>query len=800
MLISGLALILGGGAVLAAFAVRDAAALQAALQARAQEEADALVPLIVEPAALGNNAAIQQILAARTRAKSIHVIEWIDRRGAAVRSAVASTQSVAPAWFQRALAVEPPTVQHDVWAGGRSQGRLSVRMTAAPALDHVWGSFETGAAILSAALLANLLLILAVLRVGLRPLLILNRGTQRLGAGDYDVRVEPTGPPEMRETINVFNRAARMIQGLHQSLQRQQRALEMARDELESRVARRTAELAQANLALHVEVAERAAALRDLMQSEERFRMLTTLSADWFWEQDAELRFVQISEGEHNTGGITRAAHIGKKRWELPDTQIADNDWEPHKALLAARQPFRDLLLRRTVPGGIRHVLASGAPHYGPDGAFAGYRGIGRDVTHEKQAEFALIAARDAADAASRAKSEFLANMSHEIRTPMNGILGMAGLLLETRLEPQQAQFARTMQRSAVALLKVLNDILDFSKIEAGKLDLEEHDVDLRALVGETLQVFSSAAESKGLALGLDIDARVPGMLRGDSGRIRQVLSNLIGNAIKFTAAGEVAVSLAVEPGSENDRELSLRVGVRDTGIGVAPDALDRIFDAFSQADGSTTRQYGGTGLGLTISRQLVRMMGGEIGVASQIKRGSQFWFTLRLRRVALAAASSSLRGGVSADPAPRGDPAPIQPHFKGHVLLVEDNDVNQLVAGLMLESFGLQVDVAADGMAAVAATAQTRYDLVLMDCQMPGIDGFAATAAIRRRERPAERCTIVALTAHAMQGDRDRCLAAGMDDYLTKPIDREQLIAVLARWIAQPAALEAMTVTADLD
>ena len=799
MLISGLALTIGGGAVLAAFALRDAAALQAALQARAQEEADALAPLIVEPAALGNNAAIEQVFAARTRARSIHVIEWDDRRGAAVRSAAASTQSRAPAWFQRALAVEPPMAQRDVLFGGRSQGQLSVRMTAAPALDHLWGSFETGAAILSVALLANLLLILAVLRVGLRPLLILNRGTQRLGAGDYDVRVEPTGPPEMRETINVFNRAARMIQGLHQSLQRQQRALEMARDELESRVVQRTAELEQANLALRGEIAERAAALRDLAQGEDRFRMLTTLSADWFWEQDAELRFVQITEGAHNTGGLAREAHIGKRRWELPDTEIVGDDWQPHRALLAARQPFRDLLMRRTVADGTRYVLASGTPHHGPDGAFAGYRGIGRDVTDEKQAELALIAARDAADAANCAKSEFLANMSHEIRTPMNGIIGMAGLLLDTKLEPRQVQFARTMQRSAMALLKVLNDILDFSKIEAGKLDLEELDVDLRTLAGETLQVFAGAAQSKGLALRQDVATGVPDLLRGDAGRIRQVLSNLIGNAIKFTAVGEVTVSVAVEPGSANACELSVRVGVRDTGIGIAPDALDRIFDAFSQADGSTSRKFGGTGLGLTISRQLVQMMGGEIGVTSQRERGSHFWFTLRLRRVAVAATPSP-RGDTFALAGQCDDRVSRQRRFQGHVLLVEDNDVNQLVASLMLESFGLQVDVAGDGMAAVAATAQTRYDLVLMDCQMPGIDGFAATAAIRERERAAEHCIIVALTAHAMQGDRERCLAAGMDDYITKPIDREQLIAVLARWIAQPEELEAMTVTADLD
>ena len=246
--------------------------------------------------------------------------------------------TAAPPWLRPRLGIEAPVVQRDLGIGGVGYGRLTIRMTANPALDHLWQSFKTGAAILAAALGANLLLILAVLRIGLRPLTALNHSTHRLGAGDYSVRIEPVGPPEMRKTIGVFNRAAEMIQGLHDSLQRQQRALEQARDELESRVEHRTAELAQANLELTIEMAERAALLDDLMQSEERFRMLTTLSSDWFWEQDADLRFVQITEGVHNCGGIPREAHVGKTRWELPHTEIVGDDWEPHKAVLAARR------------------------------------------------------------------------------------------------------------------------------------------------------------------------------------------------------------------------------------------------------------------------------------------------------------------------------------------------------------------------------------------------------------------------------------------------------------------------------
>jgi PAS domain S-box-containing protein len=921
MVASGLALLVGGGAALTALTVQDAASFQADLHSRAQDELGALAPLIADQAVIGDYAVIQQLFTARARSMHIESIEWTDRRGATVRSGDQSNRAAAPAWFQRRLGIEAPAVHQDLNIGGMKYGRLTVRMTGEPVLDRLWESFKTGASILTVALGANLLFILAVLRMGLRPLAELNRGTRRLADGDYSVRIEASGPPEMRKTIGVFNHAAAMIEGLHGSLQQQRRALVQARDELESRVEHRTAELAQANQGLTTEMAERATLLEDLMQSEERFRMLTKLSSDWFWEQDAELRFLQITEGMHTFGGIPREAHVGKRRWELPHTEIVGDDWEPHKAVLAARQPFRDLLLRRVVAGGVRYVQVSGAPRYSRDGQFAGYRGVAKDVTNEKQTELALIAARDAADAASRAKSEFLANMSHEIRTPMNGILGMAGMLLDSQLQPREAHFARTMQRSAVALLKVINDILDFSKIEAGKLDLDKIDFDPRSAIDETLQAFAGAAHGKGIELACSVDVGVPGMLCGDPGRLQQVLSNLLGNAIKFTAVGEVVVDVGA--GASTDDEVSLRVSVRDTGVGIEADALERVFDAFTQADGSTTRKYGGTGLGLTISRQLVRMMGGEIGVSSRRGCGSCFWFTVRLaksERVApmslpslegrhvlvvddsstnreilryqLAAggmivhsaasgaeAQATLRSAIEpfdlvildvnmpdvsgfalaegirtehrfdsmrlvmlssiGDDLPRErlsqldvagwltkpvgqaqlygalskalegtqlgslellDPRASDQRFCGTVLLAEDNDVNRLVAISMLESFGLQVDVAGNGTEALEAISRASYDIVLMDCQMPEMDGFDATALIRAREADTDRSVIVALTAHAMDGDRERCLAVGMDDYLSKPFAREDLARLLSRWMSQGPSLEAMTLAGALE
>ncbi len=696
--------------------------------------------------------------------------------------------------------------------------------------------------------------------------------------------------------------------------------LDRVRTELELRVAERTAELERANLELQIEATERAVMLDDLRTSDERFRMLTSLSSDWFWEQDAELRFVQITDGAHNSGGIPREAHVGKTRWELPYTDIVGGDWEPHKAELAARNVFHDLLLRRTLPDGERIVQVSGAPRFSADGTFIGYRGVARDITDSHRAQQALIAARDAAEAANRAKSEFVANMSHEIRTPLNGVLGMAGLLLESGLEPRQLHFARTMQRSALALLKVINDILDFSKIEAGKLTVEAIEFDLREAVDEILQTFASAADAKGLELAVDIDPAIAAIVRADPMRIRQVLSNLIGNAIKFTTRGEVV--LTVDPLNTAPDETTLRFSVRDTGTGIDAEAQARIFDAFTQADGSTTRRYGGTGLGLTISRQLVDLMGGEIGVDSLPGLGSRFWFTLRLGVVAheapAAAAAPQLAGRrvlavddnatnreivqhqlaargmivdgaasaaeaidalhaatarydiaildvhmpgidglelarrIRADPhlnalrlvmlssvsytlprarlaevgidgwltkpvgqaqlctvlataldPTRAAPAPPTPRYRrydGHLLLVEDNDVNRLVAASLLESMGLDVDVAEDGEQALTATARCHYDLVLMDCQMPRMDGFAATAAIRAREGGARRSVIVALTAHAMDGDRERCLAFGMDDYLSKPLLREDLERILQRWVAQGPQLDAMSISGEFD
>ncbi|MCK6550044.1 ATP-binding protein, partial [Myxococcota bacterium] len=394
------------------------------------------------------------------------------------------------------------------------------------------------------------------------------------------------------------------------------------------------------------------------------------------------------------------------------------------------------------------------------------------EISAREEIERHLERSRDEALAAGRAKSEFVANMSHEVRTPMNGILGMVELMLRTALSTRQREYARTIQRSAEALLAVLDDILDFSKIEAGKMSIDPQPFDLGLAIEDVAELFMPRIEEKGLQLVVKCDPTLPPRVVGDPARIRQVITNLVGNAVKFTERGKVTLSLVCI--DHTARGARVMVSVSDTGIGIPRDRLDAIFERFTQADSSTTRRYGGAGLGLTISRRLVELMGGEIGVESDIGRGSTFWFKLLLP-VPEAQASGASDAAEPVIPQSLGRPL--------RVLVVEDNDVNRVVAMQLLAELGCLCDVATNGEAAIQLTERTSYDVVFMDCQMPGLDGFEATARIRQREAEAGgHLPIVALTANAMAGARERCTAAGMDDYLAKPVTLTTLGRALAR------------------
>jgi two-component system sensor histidine kinase/response regulator len=679
-------------------------------------------------------------------------------------------------------------------------------------------------------------------------------------------------------------------------------------------IAARRAELEATNAAIEQQVLARTS---ELGSSEERFRKLSESSPVGIFQTDsAGLCLYTNALWKTLTGqSLEESLGTGWSRVLHPDDRARVlAKW---RACAAEGRPYDDEHRYVTAQGETLWVHARSAIVRGPDGRITGHVGTVEDITHRKQAEEVLRRAKDEAEIATRSKSEFLANMSHEIRTPMNGVIGMTGLLLETDLSREQRQFVGMLRASGEALLTIINDLLDFSKIEAGKLELETLDFDLHPIVEEVMSLLAEKAHGKKLELACLVHHEVPTALRGDPGRLRQILLNLVGNAIKFTEQGEVVLRARLEEKQEG--AVVVRFEVTDTGIGIAREDRDRLFRPFTQADGSTARKFGGTGLGLAISRQLVELMGGRIGVESEEGRGSTFWFTTRLltqpegtrarprprenlrglrvlvvddnltnrailteqarswkmevqdaadglkaieqlraaaargghydlaivdmqmpgmdglelgraiHRDALLAGtrlvmltSIGLRGmaeesrgagfaGFLTKPVGQsqlydclatvmgGDiqAAARLPLVTRHtikeqksrsqsrILVADDNETNQMVAVQMLRRLGCHSEVAANGLEVVEALKKIPFDAILMDCQMPEMDGYEATRAIRASEAASGRhVPIIAMTANAMRGDREKCLQAGMDDYLPKPVKVQDLDQALKRWI----------------
>lgn len=674
-----------------------------------------------------------------------------------------------------------------------------------------------------------------------------------------------------------------------------------------------------ANLGIFRDITLRKQTEAALRLSEERFRQIAEVSQEWIWEIDADERYTYSSPSVDDLLGYSPEEIVGKTVPEF----IVPEDRAQMKTYLAdmirKKDPVFHITNRKLHKKG--HVVihqVTGIPLLDEAGDLIGFRGMTRDVTEEKRSETMLIEAKQAAEAANHAKSEFLANMSHEIRTPMNSVLGMTELLFDTELTREQRELGETLQQSARTLMTIINDILDLSKIEFGKMAVDRISFDLRELLEEVAQIHAPMANSKSLEVVVRYVPDTPTLFTGDPAHIHQIVTNLVSNAVKFTPRGHVLITAASK--NETDASAHIEITVADTGIGIAPEKIETIFDKFTQADASTRRRFGGTGLGLSISKHLTQLMGGSIAVASQPDNGSTFTVTLPLlidQKKAAAASSSTPRlpaahiliveenelirqildeqlrywgmqttsvpsereareilqktdptnGRVRAiivscknsrlckspffsqlhstfpEPPPhvvvlvsaqpsdcsyRGKSAnryhvvkplrhsqlynclarlltdPSQEaeettrasffqemktagkHFHAtRVLLAEDNLINQKVAMRIFQKLGCDVDVAHNGRQATEMVKKLSYDLIMMDCQMPEMDGYEATAEIRRYETAAggQRTPIIAMTAHAMRGDREKCLEAGMDDYLSKPVSSKDLAGIVQRW-----------------
>jgi len=873
MIAVGVAIVAGGGVQTVLLVAEGAAEHSARLLREQKETLLFLAPLVADQALVGDYAAITQLLKNQVKKGELDRFAWTDKDGKTLIAQDLPDRLDAPAWFARLALIEHEEQSLDVTAGGVGYGKLSVWVTPIKAHNRLWLQFVKQLQIVAVTLFLMLQFIWLIFRGNLGTLRMLAEGANRFSQGDHAVRIEPEGAPEVGLAAEAFNNMANNIEGL----------------------------------------------IASLGKSESKNKLLATIveqSSEAIWTKDLTGIITSWNSGAAAMFGYPPADAVGRA---LNVGESTAQEEEARMQRLMAGEKFSYDARAMTRSGTAIDIQVAVAPLLDQANQWIGSISVARDVTQHKRSEEALRLAREAAESASHAKSSFLARMSHEIRTPMNGVLGMTELLLETGLTSAQRKYAETVQRSGKNLLGIINDLLDFSKIEAGKLELESVDMDLRRSLEDVVDLLAERAHVKGLELACSIPANLATHVKGDPLRLGQVLTNLVGNAIKFTEQGSVVIRVAGL--EETAQSVTLRFEVSDTGAGISAAAQSHIFEEFAQADGSTTRKHGGSGLGLAISRQLVEMMGGNIYVESVLGAGSTFWFTSRFEKQetqdsraapmgmltgvrALIVESSAINGGilhsqmsnwgmtnrVAATPpqaidllsqaAARNAPFDIaiidlglpgmdalelarairaradiatlrlvmlthrqadmqnareagidaclakpvrqtvlyeclvnvmacQPQeavaarevsepvnaapagSRGNILLVEDNLINQQVALGILQIQGYSVTVVNNGREALDAYAQGAFDLILMDCHMPEMDGFEATREIRGRERSSigKRVPIIALTANAMAQDREECLSTGMDDHLSKPFSMQTMQDMLDRWMPQAAA-----------
>ena len=873
MIAVGVAIVAGGGVQTVLLVAEGAAEHSARLLREQKETLLFLAPLVADQALVGDYAAITQLLKNQVKKGELDRFAWTDKDGKTLIAQDLPDRLDAPAWFARLALIEHEEQNLDVTAGGVGYGKLSVWVTPVKAHNRLWLQFVKQLQIVAVTLFLMLQFIWLIFRGNLGTLRMLAEGANRFSQGDHAVRIEPEGAPEVGLAAEAFNNMANNIEGLIASL---------GKSESKNKL-----------LATIVEQSSEAIWTKDLAG------IITS------WNSGAAAMF-----GYPPADAVGRALNVGESTAEEEEARMQR---------LMAGEKFSYDARAMTSSGTAIDIQVAVAPLLDQANQWIGSISVARDVTQHKRSEEALRLAREAAESANHAKSSFLARMSHEIRTPMNGVLGMTELLLETGLTSAQRKYAETVQRSGQNLLGIINDLLDFSKIEAGKLELENVDMDLRRTLEDVVDLLAERARAKGLELACSIPANLATHVKGDPLRLGQVLTNLVGNAIKFTEQGSVVIRVAGL--EETAHNVTLRFEVSDTGAGISAAAQSHIFEEFAQGDGSTTRKHGGSGLGLAISRQLVEMMGGNIYVESVLGTGSTFWFTSRFEKQetqdsraapmgmltgvrALIVESSVINGGilhsqmsnwgmtnrVAATPeqaidllaqaaarnapydiaiidlglpgmdalelartiraradiarlrlvmlthrqvdmqnardagidaclakpvrqtvlyeclvnvmacqpqeavAPRDVREPVNTapaEIRGNILLVEDNLINQQVALGILQIQGYSVTVVNNGREALDAHAQGAFDLILMDCHMPEMDGFEATREIRGRERSSigKHVPIIALTANAMAQDREECLNTGMDDHLSKPFSMQTMQDMLDRWMPQAAS-----------